>query len=101
MKLKIGDQVLITAGKDKGRKGKISKISPKDGTVLVPGINMFKRHIKRKDEKNPGGIVDIARPLPTGKVALFCPKCSRATRIGYSILKDEKVRVCRKCDQEI
>lgn len=101
MKFRKGDTVIVTIGKDKGRKGKIERIFPRKNTVFVPGINMFKRHVKKRDERNAGGIVDFSRPLPTGNIALICPKCSQRTRIGYLVNKGEKVRICRKCEQEI
>jgi len=101
MKFKKGDMVLVKTGKDKGRKGKIEKILVKENRVLVPGINMFKRHVKKRDDKNPGGIIDFSRPLSLGNISLVCPKCSQPTRIGYLVVKNEKVRICRKCEQEL
>ncbi|MBM3283358.1 50S ribosomal protein L24 [Candidatus Gottesmanbacteria bacterium] len=97
MKLKKGDEVIITGGKDRGKKGKIEKIFPERNSVLLPGLNIFKKHIKKRDEKNPGGIIDFSRPLPVANVAFLCPKCNRATRIGYKIEGKEKLRTCRKC----
>ncbi len=101
MKYKKGDTVIVTVGRDKGRKGKIEKLFPKEGTVIVAGANVFKRHMKRKDEKNPGGIIDIVKPLDVGKVALVCPSCGKPTRVGYIVAKNEKVRVCRKCNKKL
>lgn len=101
MKFKKGDQIIVTAGKDKGRKGKIAKVLSEKSSVLVPGVNMYKRHVKKRDEKNPGGIVDVSRPLSVGKVALVCPKCNQPTRIGYLVTKGEKVRICRKCEGQL
>jgi large subunit ribosomal protein L24 len=101
MKFKKGDTIIVTIGKDKGRKGKIEKVFPKERTVLVPGVNMYKRHMKQRDAQHPGGIVDVSRPLALSKVALVCPKCNQATRVGYMVTKDDKIRVCRKCDQSI
>ena len=99
-KLKKGDTVRITAGKDKGREGKIEKIFPKKRTVLVPGVNIYKKHVKGFQGQK-GGIYDIPRPLVFAKVALVCPKCKKATRIGFRVLKDEKIRFCKKCKKEI
>lgn len=99
MKLKKGDEIIVTLGKDKGKKGKIEKVFPALGEVLVPGVNLYKRHMKRKDEKNPGGIIEFPRSLGVAKVALICPKCKKPTRVGYQVAKDEKHRVCRKCKQ--
>lgn len=101
MKLKKGDEIIITLGKDSGRRGKIDHVDVKSDTVLVPGLNVFKRHMKRRDEKNPGGIVDFPRPLSPAKVALICPKCKKQTRVGYSLSGKEKHRVCKKCGQLI
>ncbi len=98
MKLKKGDSVVVLVGKDKGRKGKIKKIFPKTGKVLLPGINTFKKHAKSQGEKKPGGIIDIVKPLPMAKVALICPKCNQPTRVGFQIDKaGVKYRLCRKC----
>ncbi len=101
MKFKKGDTIVVTAGKDKGRKGKIDKVFPKEARVSVPGINVYKRHMKKRDEKTPGGIVDKVRPLPVANVALVCPHCGKQTRAGFILAKDEKVRVCRKCGKKI
>lgn len=97
MKFKKGDQVIVVAGKDKGRRGKIEKIFPKKEMVLIPGINVYKKHLKPQGEKNPGGIVDAVKPLAIPKVALICPKCNKKTRIGYLMTKDRKERICKKC----
>lgn len=101
MKLKKGDQIIVTAGKDKGKKGKIDALFLKEDTVVVGGVNIYKRHRKARDEKNPGGIIDFTRPLPTANVALICPRCGKQTRIGYIVTKGEKVRICKKCEQKI
>jgi large subunit ribosomal protein L24 len=101
MKLKKGDEIIVTVGKDKGRKGKIDRVFPKENTILVAGINVFKRHTKRKDDKHPGGIISVPKAMQASKVMLMCPSCGQKTRIGYKNLKDEKVRICRKCEQKI
>jgi large subunit ribosomal protein L24 len=101
MKLKKGDQVIITAGKDRGKKGKIEKIFYKNKTVFLPGLNVYKRHLKKRDEKHPGGIIDFSRPLPIANVSLICHKCGKPTRVGFKIEAKEKLRVCRKCDSTL
>jgi len=101
MKLKKGDEIIVTAGKDKGRKGKVEKTIPKDNTVLIPGINMYKRHMKRRDDKHPGGIISLPKAMSVAKVMLICPSCGQQTRIGYTSMKDGKVRICRKCEKTI
>src|SRR3989304_6914094 len=97
MKLKAGDTVIVTRGKDRGKKGKIDRVDAKSNTVLLPGINVYKKHLKRKDEKNLGGIIDFVRPLTVSNVALVCPSCGKVTRVGYLVVKGEKERICRKC----
>lgn len=100
IKFKIGDTVKITLGKDKGREGKIEKIFPKDRKVLVPEINMYKKHVKGVGEVK-GGVYDLPRPLAVSKIALICPKCKKVTRVGFRLVGVEKSRVCRKCGKEI
>lgn len=101
MKLKKGDQVIITIGKDKGKKGKIEKAFPKLGMVVVEGVNIFKRHRKKRDDQHPAGITELIKPIDVAKVALICPKCGKQTRVGYRIVKDGKERICKKCEQII
>ena len=101
MKLRKGDKVKVMVGKDKGRTGKIEKVLPKANKVIVDGVNVYKRHLKPRGEKKPGGIVDIVKPLFAANVALVCPKCGQVARIGYQVTKDEKVRICKKCKEPI
>jgi len=101
MKLKKGDEIIVIAGKDKGRKGKIERVFPKEGKVLIPRINIVKKHLKPRKEGEKGGIVEIAKPLDVSKVALVCPKCGKPTRVGYLITKGSKERICKKCHQTI
>jgi len=100
MKFKIGDNIKVTIGKDKGREGKIEKLFLKKGSVIVPGVNMYKKHVKSVGEVK-GGIYDLPRPLSVSKIAFICPKCKKITRIGYRIAGKEKVRICKKCKKQI
>ena len=101
MKIRKGDTVIVTAGKDKGKQGKVEKVFASQENVVVTGVNQYKRHAKKRDEKTPGGIIDIIKPLPVANVALVCPKCKKPTRIGFIVTKGEKHRICKKCDQMI
>jgi large subunit ribosomal protein L24 len=101
MKLKKSDLVKIVAGKDKGKTGKIEKILPSIGKVLVTGINQYKRHLKARAQGQASEIVTITKPLASTNVALVCPHCKLQTRIGFRIEKNDKIRVCRKCDKKI
>lgn len=105
MKLKKGDNVLITAGKDKGRTGKITRAYPKESKVLVEGINLKKKHVRPKREGEKGQIVEVPSPFDISDVKMICPKCGKVTRVGYKIERSkerpEKFRICKKCNQEI
>jgi len=102
LKFKIGDKVKVTGGKDKGKDGVIEKIYLDNGTVLLPRVNIYKKHVKGSpNDERKGGIYDIPRPLPYSKIAVVCPKCNKQTRVGFKIVKSEKIRMCKKCGKEI
>jgi large subunit ribosomal protein L24 len=101
MKLIKGDTVKVVAGKDSGKTGKIERVHAVSGKVLVEGINQYKRHIKAKMQGQKSEIITITKPLPVSNVALICPKCKKQTRVGFKMLKDSKVRICKKCSKEI
>ena len=101
MKVKKGDNILVIAGKDKGRTGKIMKSFPKELKVLVEGINLKKKHVRPKREGEKGQVVQIPAVLDISNIKLICPKCGKAARIGYSIENKEKYRICKKCKSKI
>lgn len=97
MKLITGDEVKVTAGKDKGKTGKIVRVLTKDEKVLVENVNQYKRHLKARSQTQPAEIVTITKPLPVTNVALICPKCKKTVRVGYQITKETKSRICKSC----
>lgn len=97
MKFRKGDEIIVTIGKDRGKRGKIEAVFPKQKAVLVAGVNIYKKHLKPRGQGKPGGIIDVSQPLSPGKIAFFCPKCGKPTRLGYQIEKSAKLRICRKC----
>lgn len=104
MKIKSGDNVLIMTGKDKGKSGKVAEVFPKDKTIMVENINLVKKHVKPKKSGEKGQIVKVSRPIDVSNVKLICSQCKKPTRIGYKLIseaRDKKVRICRKCRQEI
>lgn len=102
MKITKGDNVLVIAGKDRGKTGKVRQVMPEDGQVLVHGVNIVKRHTKPRGAARQAGIVEQEAPLAIAKVALLCARCSKPTRVGYRVLEDgSKVRVCRACHEVI
>ena len=101
MKIKKGDQVIVVTGRDKGKKGEVIRSMPKDGKLLVKGINMVKRH-QRPTQTAPGGIVEKEAPIDVSNVALVDPKTGAATRVGFKVLEDgRKVRVAKKSGVQI
>lgn len=100
MKFRVGDEVIITAGKDKGKRGKIEKVFPKENKVLVPNVNIYKKFRKKKQNQN-SGIIEFSRPLPVANIAIICPHCNERTRIGYKIVNEQKMRFCKKCKKEL
>jgi large subunit ribosomal protein L24 len=101
MKFKKGDSVLIIAGKDKGRTGKIIKSIPKELKILVEGINLKKKHVRPKKQGEKGQVVEIPAVIDISNVKIVCPKCGKATRVGYAIEGENKNRICKKCKQVI
>ena len=101
MKLKKGDKIKVIAGKDKSKDGVIDRVYTKQNKILVMGINMYKRHIKKSEQTPEGGVVDLPRPITVSNVVLICHKCSKPTRIGWEIKNKEKKRICKKCKKII
>jgi len=101
MKIKKQDRVKILSGKDRGQTGVIEMVLTKEDKVLVAGLNIFKKHVKPRGEREKGGIIDKSRPLHVSKVALVCPKCGQQVRVGYRKVADKKIRICLKCKAEI
>jgi large subunit ribosomal protein L24 len=100
IKFKVGDKIKVTLGKDKGREGEVEKVFSKEMKVVVPGVNIYKKHVKGFQGQK-GGIYDIPRPLDFAKISLICPKCKKVTRVSFKFVGSEKVRVCAKCQKEI
>ena len=100
MKIKKGDEVVVISGKYKGVKGKVLQARPTESRVVVEGVNRHKWHIKPTQEK-PGHIVDREAPIHVSNVALIDPKTKKATRAGYEMKGDKKVRVSKKSGSEI
>ena len=101
MRIKKGDNVQVLSGNDKGKTGEIIEVIPKTNKIIVKGVNIRKKSIKPRKQGEQGGIVSVEVAIPSSKVNVVCPKCGKATRIGFSIEKDEKIRVCKKCGEKI
>ena len=97
MKIKKGDTVQVLSGNDKGKKGEVLEVMPKTESVVIKGVNVRKKHVKARKQGEESGILSIECAVLASKVNVVCPKCGKATRIGYSEEKGEKVRICKKC----
>ena len=99
--VKTGDTVQVIAGKSKGGKGKVVAVSPKEGKVIVEGVNKVFKHVKPKKQGETGGIVETEGAMYACKVMVVCPKCGKATRVGVKIDGNEKKRYCKKCNANL
>lgn len=101
MKIKKGDNVQVLSGNDKGKKGEVLEVIPKTEKIVVKGVNIRKKHVKARKQGEESGIIPVECAIPVSKVNIVCPKCGKATKIGYSIKENGKVRVCKKCGAEL
>ena len=100
--VKTGDTVMVISGKEKGKKGKIVAVSPKEGKVLIEGVNMVSKHVKPRQAGQEGGIVKAEGAMYACKVQLVCPHCGKATRVGHKVAEDgSKSRVCKRCGETL
>lgn len=101
IKIQKGDKVLVLSGKDKGKTGVVERILTKKESVIISGINIFKKHIKVSKKNPAGGTIDTERPLAVSKVQLICPACNKSARVGYSVSEKTKKRFCKKCGKPV
>ena len=102
MKIKKGDRVVVLSGKDRGKEGVVSRALPREGKVIVDGVNVAKKHQKPTRSTMQGGIIDKDMPIPVANVAVVCPKGGHPTRVGFRVEPDgTKIRVCKKCGGEL
>ena len=100
--VKTGDTVVLLTGDDKfrGKQGKVLEVSPKEGKVIVEGLNTVKKHVKPRKAGDPSGIIETESAIHASKVMLVCPKCNKPTRVGHKIYADgKKDRMCKKCGE--
>lgn len=100
--VKTGDTVVILSGKDRGSKGKILEVSPKEGKVIIEGHNMVTKHVKPRRMGEQGGIVKAEGAMYACKVQIVCPHCGKPTRVGHKLYEDgTKGRICKKCGESL
>ena len=101
MRIKKGDNVQVLSGNDKGKTGEVLEVIPKSNKVVVKGVNIRKKHVKARRQGEESGIISVECSIPVSKVNVVCPKCGKTTKVGYSIEKDKKVRICKKCGTKL
>jgi large subunit ribosomal protein L24 len=99
MKIHKGDDVLVIAGKFRGERANVEEAMPASNMVVLDGLNIVKRHTKQSGSTMQAGIIDKLMPLHASNVAVWCPKHKGPAKIGYQVVNDAKVRVCRKCGE--
>lgn len=100
MTVRRGDEVMVIAGKDRGKRGNITRVFPEKNRVIVDGVNMVKRHLRRQPGSLQAGIIDMPAPLSRSNVMPICPGCDKPTRVGHTVLGDgSHVRVCKNCSE--
>ena len=101
-RIRKGDTVQIAKGKDKGKKGRVLNLLSSGTHALIEGLNMVKKHKRKTHQDQQGGIVSIEMPVSIANLRFLCKHCNRASRVGFSILKDgTKVRICKSCKEAI
>ena len=99
--VKKNDTVVVISGDDKGKKGKVLTVSPKERKVIVDGVNIVTKHAKPRRQGEAGGIMKVEGAIYADKIQLFCEKCGKATRAAHKTVDGKKVRVCVKCGAEL
>ena len=100
--VKTGDTVVILSGKDRGKKGKIMAVSPKEGKVIVENANIVSKHVKPRNMGEAGGIIETAGAIYACKVQLYCPKCQKGARVAHKVTANgEKIRTCARCGETL
>lgn len=101
MNVKKGDEVIVIAGKDKGKTGKVIQVIPSQDKVIVEGIAVVKRHTKPSQKMPQGGIIEKEAAIHVSNVMPFCSNCKKGVRVAHSIENGKKIRVCRKCGRAL
>lgn len=100
--VKKDDTVIVISGDDRGKKGKVLEVSPKEGKIIVKGINIVTRHVKPRKQGEEGGIVKVEDAMYASKVMLYCDKCDSGVRVKKAVGEDgKKVRLCAKCGAKL
>jgi len=100
VKIKQNDQIKVIAGKDKDKSGKVLRVFPKEKKAIVEGINFVKRHTRKTQQDQKGGVVQREAPISLSNLMVICTRCTKPTRVGITVLTDgTKSRYCKKCEE--
>ena len=99
--IKKDDEVMVISGKDRGRTGRVVRVLPREGRVMVEGVARAKKHSRPSKRRQQGGIIDIGQFVDISNVAVVCKSCGQATRVGHRFEDGKKVRICRKCEADL
>lgn len=100
--IKRGDFVVVRKGKDKGKTGKVLQVINPKQRALVEGLNLSKKHLRKRSEQQPSGIVETPAPIHISNLSLWCNNCKKGVRFSIKILEDKsKIRICKKCDSPL
>ena len=97
MKIRKDDKVVVLSGRDKGKEGKVLRVDPQAGKVVVEGVLMATKHRKARKQGEESAIIKMETPIYASKVMLVCPKCGKPTRVGHAVADGKKMRACKKC----
>jgi large subunit ribosomal protein L24 len=101
MHVKRDDSVIVVSGDNKGARGKVVAVSPKEGKLMVEGVNIVSKHVKPRRRGEPGGIIKTEGAIYACKVQLYCSKCEKGVRVKIKKIDGKSVRTCAKCSEEL
>ena len=102
MKIHANDMALVIKGRDRGKRGRVTRVNPKMGKAVVEGVNVAKRHQKPAGAFRAGGIIEKELPIPVANLKFYCEICDSPVKIGFRVLADRsKARICKKCGEVI
>ncbi|HEX2030765.1 MAG TPA: 50S ribosomal protein L24 [Actinomycetota bacterium] len=95
------DEVRVIHGKDRGKTGRVVRVLPREGRIMVEGVARAKKHTRPSKQRQQGGIIDVEQFVDISNVQVVCKSCGRPTRIGHRFEGDDKIRICRKCEADL
>jgi len=101
MKIRKGDKVMMMTGRDSAKSGKVLSVNGKNGTVVVEGLNMFKKSMRPRKQNEKGQIISVPQSIRMSRINIICSSCGKPTRIGYKLESKSKIRICKKCNASI